>query len=143
MENLQNQALDDDCQDCHEFQGGDWEECFEGGAESDGQRQMIRNQNDNQDALSASYNRDNRNRDRMSDRDASSRTAPINNIGLPPWMSADKITFWERMEIQIYKIISYIPVGVTFGVFIFLYIFYITVSQNLPLLLWSNEANVA
>lgn len=41
-------------------------------------------------------------------------------------MSADKITFWERMEIQIYKIISYIPVAVTFGVFIFLYIFYIT-----------------
>ena len=49
---------------------------------------------------------------------------------LPPWMQADKISFAERTEIQIYKCITYIPVLITFGVFIFLFIYYTFVSAS-------------
>ena len=40
-------------------------------------------------------------------------------------MNADKITFWEGLEIYIYKMVSVIPVLVTFGVFLFLFVYYI------------------
>lgn len=48
--------------------------------------------------------------------------------GLPPWMQAEKISWSERMEINAYKVISYIPVAVTVGLFSFLFLFYSYVS---------------
>lgn len=49
--------------------------------------------------------------------------------GLPPWMQAEQISIWEKLEIMSYKVITYIPVLVTFGVFTFLFIFYMHVSR--------------
>ena len=48
--------------------------------------------------------------------------------GLPPWMQAEKISNSERFEIGMYRAITYIPVSITFGVFIFLSTYYIFVS---------------
>ena len=53
---------------------------------------------------------------------------PNDGQQLPPWMQADKISLLEKMEITLYKIVTYIPVAITFGVFTFLFSFYSTVS---------------
>jgi len=45
-------------------------------------------------------------------------------LGLPPWMQTEQISLGERIEITAYKMITYIPVVVTFGVFSFLLVFY-------------------
>ena len=50
-----------------------------------------------------------------------------------PWMQADRISTWERIEITFYKLITYIPVAITFGVFGFLFAFYTSVSHVLNL----------
>lgn len=50
---------------------------------------------------------------------------------LPPWMQADKISPWEKLEINFYKFVTYVPVAITFGVFTFLFIFYTAVSDAL------------
>lgn len=47
---------------------------------------------------------------------------------LPPWMQADKISPMEKLEITMYKVVTYIPVAITFGVFAFLFTFYTAVS---------------
>jgi hypothetical protein len=44
-------------------------------------------------------------------------------------MQAEEISTFEKIEILSYKIITYIPVAVTFGVFIFLLVFYSYVSK--------------
>ena len=49
--------------------------------------------------------------------------------GLPPWMVAEKISLFERIELWSYKLITYLPVAVTFGVFSFLFIFFSHVSS--------------
>jgi hypothetical protein len=46
-------------------------------------------------------------------------------------MQADKISIWEKTEITVYKIVTYIPVAITFGVFGFLFTFYTAVSKVL------------
>ena len=51
--------------------------------------------------------------------------------GLPPWMTADPISMGEKFEIWSYKVITYMPVLVTFGVFGFLFTYYSYVSLNL------------
>jgi len=48
---------------------------------------------------------------------------------MPPWMQAEQISFGERMEILSYKLITYVPVMVTFGVFGFLFCYYSYVSK--------------
>ena len=60
-------------------------------------------------------------------RDGSDSRVAASN--LPPWMNADEISKLEKMEIMAYKCITYIPVAVTFGVFIFLFVFYAYVSN--------------
>ena len=47
---------------------------------------------------------------------------------LPPWMQSDKISLIEKAEIAVYKLVTLIPVAITFGVFGFLFVFYTTVS---------------
>ena len=54
-----------------------------------------------------------------------------NQNGLPPWMQAEKISIRERLEITSYKLITYIPVAVTMGLFAFLFAYYSFVSKNL------------
>jgi hypothetical protein len=70
--------------------------------------------------------------------------ADQNQNGLPPWMQAEKISIRERLEITSYKVITYIPVAVTMGLFMFLFAYYSFVStnlvrQSLPLhIIWIN-----
>jgi hypothetical protein len=56
-------------------------------------------------------------------------SAENNQNGLPPWMQAEKISIRERLEITSYKLITYIPVAVTMGLFTFLFAYYSFVSQ--------------
>ena len=49
-------------------------------------------------------------------------------LGIPSWMQADKESTNQRIEIILYKFVTNIPVMITFGVYIFLNIFYIFVS---------------
>ena len=46
----------------------------------------------------------------------------------PPWMQAEKISTWEKIEICIYKFISIFPVFVTFGLYSYLFTFFVGVS---------------
>jgi hypothetical protein len=50
------------------------------------------------------------------------------NNALPPWMQTDKISLVEKAEITLYKLVTLIPVAITFGVFGFMFAFYTTVS---------------
>ena len=52
-----------------------------------------------------------------------------NRNGLPPWMQAEKISIGERLEIWSYKLVTYIPVAVTMGLFSFLFVYYTYVSD--------------
>jgi hypothetical protein len=45
----------------------------------------------------------------------------------PPWMRAEKVSFSEKLEIKLYQIISLFPVMVTFGLYLYLFIFYVVV----------------
>ena len=47
---------------------------------------------------------------------------------LPPWMQAEKISFGERFEICLYRLVSIFPVFVTFGLFSYLALFYLGVT---------------
>ena len=54
---------------------------------------------------------------------------PPNHIGgVPLWMVADKVSFWEKTEVRLYQLISVFPVFVTFGLYTYLLIFYVGVS---------------
>ena len=46
----------------------------------------------------------------------------------PPWMQAEKISTWEKLEIFLYKFVSIFPVFVTFGLYLYFFVFYIGVS---------------
>ena len=43
---------------------------------------------------------------------------------LPPWMQGEKISTGEKLEILMYKIVIYIPVAITYGLFSFLFLYY-------------------
>ena len=58
-------------------------------------------------------------------------SADHNQSGLPPWMQAEKISIRERLEITSYKLITYIPVAVTMGLFAFLFAYYSFVSKKI------------
>ena len=72
---------------------------------------------------------------------------------LPPWLQGEKLTFWEKAEITMYKIVVYIPVVITFGLFGFLFLYYTTCflypsfigdfygTIGLPDM-WNNEADM-
>ena len=59
---------------------------------------------------------------------ASARSGTASN-GLPPWLTAqEKVSFWERAELKMYQLVSVFPVFVTFGLYLYLLIFYLWVS---------------
>lgn len=48
--------------------------------------------------------------------------------GIPPWLQAERISFWERIQLRFFRFITIIPVFITFGIFIFLAAFFSLVS---------------
>jgi len=51
---------------------------------------------------------------------------------VPNWIEVEELPWKERCEIQLYKMVSLIPVSVTFCLFIYLFIYYAVVSKSLP-----------
>ena len=47
---------------------------------------------------------------------------------LPPWIQVEEVSLKERAEIQLYKLVSLIPVLITFSLYIYITVFYIYVS---------------
>jgi hypothetical protein len=50
--------------------------------------------------------------------------------GLPEWLHAERISFCERVELGVYRVITLVPVAITIGVFTFLFVFYSYVSAS-------------
>ena len=48
--------------------------------------------------------------------------------GIPPWLQAERISCWERIQLKFFRFITIIPVVITFGIFIFLAGFFSLVS---------------
>lgn len=48
---------------------------------------------------------------------------------VPNWIEVEELPWSERIEIQMYKLVSLIPVSVTFVLYIYLFIFYTAVSK--------------
>jgi len=51
---------------------------------------------------------------------------------VPNWIEVEELPWKERCEIQLYKLVSMIPVFVTFCLYIYLFIYYSVVSKSLP-----------
>ena len=53
---------------------------------------------------------------------------------VPDWIGVEELPWKERCEIQLYKLVSLVPVTVTLCLYIYLYIYYVMVSvtANLP-----------
>ena len=49
---------------------------------------------------------------------------------MPNWIGVDELPWRERCEIQLYKLVSLVPVSVTFCLYIYLYIYYAVVSAS-------------
>lgn len=49
---------------------------------------------------------------------------------VPNWIVAEDLPWSERFEIQMYKLVSLIPVSVTFMLYTYLYVFYAAVSKS-------------
>ena len=47
---------------------------------------------------------------------------------VPNWIGVDELPWRERCEIQLYKLVSLIPVSVTFCLYTYLYVYYAVVS---------------
>lgn len=47
---------------------------------------------------------------------------------VPPWMVAEKVGFGERVEIMLYKLVSLFPLLATWGIYSYLFVFYVGVS---------------
>jgi hypothetical protein len=50
------------------------------------------------------------------------------SVQIPPWMVQDKVSFWEKVEIKLFQLISIFPVFVTFGLYTYFLVFYVGVS---------------
>ena len=48
---------------------------------------------------------------------------------VPEWIEVEELPWKERCEIQLYKLVSLIPVSVTFCLYIYLFIYYTAVSM--------------
>lgn len=48
---------------------------------------------------------------------------------IPPWIQAENITCLEQSELSMLKCFTYVPVVITFSVFIFIFVFYSAVSD--------------
>ena len=47
---------------------------------------------------------------------------------VPDWIEVEELPWRERFEIQLYKLVSLVPVSVTFCLYIYLFIYYTVVS---------------
>ena len=56
-----------------------------------------------------------------------SQKTPVKS-NYPPWMHVEKVSFKEKLEIKLYEMISLFPVMVTFGLYVYMMIFYFTVT---------------
>ena len=48
---------------------------------------------------------------------------------VPDWIGVEELPWRERVEIQLYKLVSLVPVTVTFCLYIYLYVYYALVSM--------------
>lgn len=44
---------------------------------------------------------------------------------MPPWIQAENISLYEQSELNVLKCFTYVPVVITFGVFLFLLVYYV------------------
>ena len=54
---------------------------------------------------------------------------------IPPWLQAERISFWEKIQLRFFRFITIIPVFITFGIFIFLAAFFSLVSFHFFLII--------
>lgn len=47
---------------------------------------------------------------------------------MPPWIQAENISWLEQSELTMLKCFTYVPVMITFTVFLFIFIYYVAVS---------------
>ena len=47
---------------------------------------------------------------------------------MPPWIQAENISWLEQSELTMLKCFTYVPVMITFTVFLFIFIYYAAVS---------------
>ena len=48
---------------------------------------------------------------------------------VPDWIGVEELPWKERCQIQLYKLVSLVPVTVTLCLYIYLYIYYVMVSN--------------
>lgn len=49
---------------------------------------------------------------------------------IPEWIEVEELDWRERMEINAYKLVSLVPVAVTFLIYIHIFVYYIYVSRS-------------
>ena len=49
---------------------------------------------------------------------------------MPNWIEVEELPWKEKCEIQFYKLVSLVPVSVTFCLYIYIFVYYIVVSSE-------------
>ena len=49
---------------------------------------------------------------------------------MPNWIEVEELPWKEKCEIQFYKLVSLVPVSVTFCLYIYIFVYYIVVSET-------------
>lgn len=60
---------------------------------------------------------------------------------MPPWIQAENISLYEQSELNVLKCFTYVPVVITFGVFLFLLVYYVAVSDQFFIITASKGLN--
>ena len=50
---------------------------------------------------------------------------------MPPWIQAENISWLEQSELNMLKCFTYVPVVITFSVFLFIFVYYVAVSEEI------------
>lgn len=66
--------------------------------------------------------------DKEADGNSTSQSNGGKSSGVPIWLTQEKVSLRERLEVRLYQFISIFPVLVTFGLYTYLLIFYCGVS---------------
>ena len=61
---------------------------------------------------------------------------------VPPWNLPDKVTWQEKLEERVYYLISISPVFVTFGLYMYVLVYYVGVSSFCSLDLTSTCSSI-
>lgn len=56
----------------------------------------------------------------------STKAETASDWSYPSWTNAPRVGCGERLELTVFKLITFVPVCITFGIFAFLFTFYIT-----------------